>query len=363
MRKILFFLIISTLTSISVSANDALPKDELHALWKQRIQSILSKGKLPLIDMETSLKHEHVVRYVPEIFDTFDELGIALVAPDGYQDTKDGRKGYRWSDYIYQLSLEYPHIFISTANGGTNKNWTQKKTGGNSFINQLENEMLTGKYHHMGELEFRHYMSGHQCRGNKTHRDVFISIDGDLGDRVLSLSEKTGLPVSIHLEVENEELVKLDRALTKHPRAKVIVAHFGQKRHPYKQTDFTPYYVKSLLNKHSNLYFDLANGHPNREYICSGESLNETLIGDNSLWESNTGSQSDNLSPDWENILETFSTRFVFASDYGGGRPELSGYLEKKVNNFHIQIKNLSPEAKSNIAYKNAWKLLVGNEW
>ena len=81
---------------------------------------------------------------------TYDKLGIALSSYDGYQRSKDGSKGYRWSNYILDLTNTYPEYIIPTANGGTNKNWTQQKE---SFISQLEKEIQTGKYLNMGELE------------------------------------------------------------------------------------------------------------------------------------------------------------------------------------------------------------------
>ena len=84
----------------------------------------------------------------PEILKTYDKLGIALSSYDGYQRSKDGSKGYRWSNYILDLTNTYPEYIIPTANGGTNKNWTQQKE---SFISQMEKEIQTEKYLNMGE--------------------------------------------------------------------------------------------------------------------------------------------------------------------------------------------------------------------
>jgi len=54
---------------------------ELEAHWRTRIESLLDQGKLPKIDMETSIKQKQVADYIPDVFETMDELGIALFGP------------------------------------------------------------------------------------------------------------------------------------------------------------------------------------------------------------------------------------------------------------------------------------------
>lgn len=98
-------------------------KGELEARWKARIRSLLNAGKLPKIDMETSFQEKHLSKYVPEIFEVMNELGIALFAADGYQaGASNAHEGYRWSDYIRGVVNRHPDRFIPTSNGGTNKN-------------------------------------------------------------------------------------------------------------------------------------------------------------------------------------------------------------------------------------------------
>jgi len=336
---------------------------DTQSLWKSRISQMLSEGKIPLIDMETSYQENHIDEYFPNVIKAYDTLGIAVVAADGHQRPKDGSKGYRWSNYMLEAHKKYPNIFVPTTNGGVNRNWSRQYTGPKSFISQLEGEVSSRKYSLIGEIEFRHYMSNHQCKSDKHHRDVSVSIDGKLGDRVLGLSSKYNIPVVVHFEIEDSNVESLDRALSKHPNAKVIIAHLGQRRQPELQTKYNHILVKELLDKHKNLYFDLANGHPNRKYHCSGKYKDETIVGDNVLWETDEFGQLDSISKDWVSILEEYSDRFVFASDYGAGRRDLTEHLEKKVYNFNRLVSGLSTEARHNVSYKNAWKLLTSREW
>ena len=83
----------------------------------------------------------------------------------------------------------------------------------------------------------------------------------------------------------------------------------------------------------------------------------------NTLFASELDFTRDELEKKWKKILVEFSDRFVFATDYGGGRKPLDEYLTKKVNNFNNIIKDLPNEAKHKIAYKNAWYLLTGKNW
>lgn len=338
-------------------------RGELEARWRARVQSLLDQGKLPKIDMETSIKAEQIADSIPGAFAAMDELGVALLAADGYQHPKDGSRGYRWSYYIRELVNRYPDRFIPTANGGTNPSWLAEKDGKQHYIAQIENHVRAGVYAHMGELDFRHYMSSSQCRDGRRDRDNDIPMNSGNGHRIFQLSAQTGVPFAAHLEPEDAALDHLQEMLAAYPRAKLIVAHFGQLRHPEKQKRFTPDFVRGLLSRYRNLSYDLSTGHPNRRYRCSGASNQTTLIGDTALWQGGEGSQTDTLKGAWRSILSDFSERFVFATDYGGGRPPLGRFLRGKVANFDRIIRGLPEPAKHNIAYKNAWKLLTGKAW
>jgi predicted TIM-barrel fold metal-dependent hydrolase len=335
----------------------------LHAKWRARIQSLLDAGKLPKIDMETSWSEDAVRGYVPEIFPLLDELGIALIAADGRQRKADGSAGYRWSNYMSEAAEKYPDRFIPTTNGGTSPNWLEQKDGTGSFIEQLEKQILTGRYALIGELDFRHYMSTHQCAAGSKDRDNSIPLTSTNGHRVFRLSHDTGVPFVIHLEPEDEPLAQLEKMLDQYPKAIVVVAHFGQLRHPERQKGFTPQKVRSLFSRFPNLNWDLSTGWPNREYRCAGLNNDRILKGDTVLWAATALGQSDTVSPEWRAIFTEFHDRFVFATDFGSGRPPLHGFLRDKVVNFERIVRDLPREVQHAFAYKNAWRLLTGKPW
>lgn len=328
---------------------------ELEAKWEGRIRALLAQGTIPLIDLESSLRREDGRMYLEEALKAMDDAGVALIAFDGYQAPKTDKspQGYRWGYYVHEIVNAHPDRFILATNGGVNPNWIQGK---DSFIGQTEEHARSGRYPIMGEFEFRHYMSAHQCRQNRLDRDVDVPIDGANGHRLFKLSEETGIAFVIHHEPEDAALAGLEKMLKAYPKAKVIVAHFGQKRHPDRQTRFTPEYVRHLLTAYPNLYYDISTGEPGRVYKCSG-------VEDVDLWRHEDGVQRPRLAPAYKAVMTDFSTRFVAGLDYGGGRPPLPSYIKARAANVRLIVRDLPEDAKHNIGYRNAWRLLTGREW
>ena len=86
LRLTLFVLLSLTTLSHAAEPIDLIhSRAELETLWRGRVQTMLDQGKLPKIDMETSIQSGQVVDYIPGVFDTMDELGVALIAADGVE--------------------------------------------------------------------------------------------------------------------------------------------------------------------------------------------------------------------------------------------------------------------------------------
>ncbi len=209
----------------------------------------------------------------------------------------------------------------------------------------------------MGEFEFRHYLSNHHCKTEKTHRNVSVPIDGPNGHRLFRLSEETGIAFLIHHEPEDQLIPPLEKMLKTYPKAKVIWAHFGQVRNPELSKSFGPRLVRHLLDAYPNLYFDLATGRPNQIYACNN------LRGYGVIWAQGKKKQIAKLKPAYKAILSNYSTRFVVGFDYGGGRVPMQNFLFNVVRNIRAIMDGLPKEAKHNIDYRNAWMLLTGKPW
>jgi hypothetical protein len=290
-----------------------------------------------------------------------DREGVALISFAGYWAPKDKEsRGHRWDYYIHRVVNADPDRFILTTNKGGNDNWWKQKGGRPwDFIDQLEQQVRTGTYPFIGQVEFRHYMSNAQCKQGKTDRDVDIPLNGPNGHRLFRLAGATGVPVSIHLEPEDAPLAALEEMLAAYPQAKVIVSHFGQLRHPERQQRFVPAYVEYLLGTYPNLYFDLSTGEPGRIYQCGAHRVLDTVI-----WDANgRGGQRDRLAPPYRELLSKFSTRFVAGFDYGPENRQSADYLRTRIANMRLILRDLPNEAQHDIAYRNAWRLLTGETW
>lgn len=330
-------------------------RPELEAKWEARIRAMLATGRIPLIDLESSLPRDDGRLYLDASLKAMDEAGVALIAFDGYQAPKNDAqpKGYRWGYYIHEIVNAHPDRFILATNGGTNPNWFNQK---DSFIGQTEEHVRSGQYPIMGEFEFRHYMSAHQCKQNRLDRDIDIPLDSPNGHRLFKLSEETGVAFLIHNEPEDGPLAGLEKMLAQYPKATVIVAHFAQVRHPDKQKKFTPETVRRLLATYPNLNWDISTGNPGRVYRCSG-------VEDTVLWTGADGIQRPTVAPAYRAILTDFSKRFVVGLDYGGGRPPLPGFIRARAKNARLIMQDLPEAAQHDIAYRNAWRLLTRREW
>jgi len=308
-------------------------QDALEQKWRGRIQSLLDKGVIALVDLESSIGRRDGERYIEDSLEAMDELGIALIAFDAKQADKGEKKqkGYRWSYYSQELVNAHPERFVPTSNGGANMNWTQQK---DSYIDQLEEQVRGGEYRMIGEIEFRHYMSNQQCKQGRTDRDVDIPLNGGNGQRIFALSQDSGIPFSIHLEPEDEPLAALEEMLREYPKANVIVAHFGQIRHPDKESQFGPELVRRLLSSYPNLYWDISTGEPGRRYKC-----NDVL--DTVIWKDGGFGQKDELKGEYKAILTEFSDRFVVGFDYGGGRDPLPMFLKDRAKNARLILRDL----------------------
>jgi len=353
---ILLFLCSRTFSQISNDSDIKWTKTEIEQHWKRRIESFLDKGVIPIIDMESTISDEQSRQLSDSsVLKKMDSLGIALIAFDVNQAPSNGSGtggGYRWGYHMHQFVNAYPDRFILTSNAGVSPNWRNQKT---DMIQQTEDHVRTGKYALMGEFEFRHYVSQDECKNKRFDREVDIPLNSPNGHRLFSLSAETGVPFLIHNEPEDDRLDVLSEMLEKYPKAQVIQAHFGQIRYPLKETKFNAEYVRNLLTKYPNLFFDISTGEPGRIYDCQQQHLLDTVI-----WESAMFGQKDRIKPEYLALFIDFGDRFVSGMDYGGGGPPLSLFWESRTRNIRLILRDLPEQVQHKIAYQNAWRLLTG---
>jgi predicted TIM-barrel fold metal-dependent hydrolase len=336
-------------------------RQEIEQKWRVRIQSFLDKGVIPLIDFLSFLPRKSGDAVLGSTMKVMDKTGVALISFAGYPARKGNKiERYRWGYYIHEIVNQHPNYFILTTNKGGNFNWWAQKGGTKKdYIDRLERHVRGGAYSFMGEIEFRHYPAGFQCKVGEGHRDEDVPINGANGHRVFQLSAETGVPFSIHHDPEDQAVAALEEMLAEYPKAKVIWAHFGQIRYRERQKRFGPELARRLLSAYPNLFFDLSTGEPGRYYKCGDHRVLDTVI-----WETNKrGKQKGRLKPAYKAILTEYSDRFVAGFDYGPRNRNSEAKLRKRIKNIRLIIRDLPEEAKHDIGYRTGWKLLTGKDW
>ncbi|MDO8595703.1 MAG: amidohydrolase family protein, partial [Sulfuricaulis sp.] len=200
----------------------------------------------------------------------------------------------------------------------------------------------------LGEFELRHYPSPRQVKRGEMDRDVRVPIDGPVGQRVFSLSEKMGLPFQIHYEVENELLAPLEKMLEQYPKARVIWCHLAQVRYIERASRYTPAYVDALIKRFPNLYFDTAFGDAASIYPVSNQRHAR-------VWTAFGG-----LKDEWRDLIAAHPERFLSALDLGGDRLDRIVEYDQKHRDF---LKRLPAATQHHVAYRSAWSLLFGEEF
>lgn len=324
---------------LSITAKQALSEEyqfnffRLKQGYINRIQSFKKSGILPIIDIESSFDPANF--NAGSFMRAMDQAGIAQTCLSA----DPPRSWSLWSDASNRLAQQFPEYFIPTGNGG-NYLWSINP---GRFLDSNENNIVEQKIPLMGEFEFRHYPSPAAWQRGDSFRDVNIPIDGPLGHRLFSFSQKSGIPFQIHLEIEDEFLPPLERMLSQYPGAKVIWCHFAQIRFLARSTIYSPEYLSQLLDRHSNLYVDTAFGGQRSIYPGSGEPHARYWANQDS----------------WNALITSKPYRFLAALDFAFDRIDR---VEERAQRLRGFLQRLPTQTAEIVAYKAAWKLLFNED-
>ena len=313
--------------------------------WHTRVETILKSGVIPLIDVESSFNSGKfdLIDYAKKM----DSYGVALIAfspqigDNAYE--KDAKV---WHDAPRSLLNADAYRYVPTTTAATSPAWTKEPV---RFVTETIEQAQKQAYPLLGEFEFRHYPSPRQAKRNEFYRDVNIPIDSEAGHLLFAYAQRSGKSFQIHYEQEDALFAPLEKMLQTYPNAKVIWCHLAQVRYGDKAKQYNPAYVKSLIERYPNLYFDLAFGDKDSIYKPSGE--HHTTIWDRG---------NNTLKEEWKQLIEAYPYRFLIAFDIGGDRHDV---LPEKVKIARDILKHLSSKTQEIVAYKAFWKLVFGEDF
>lgn len=339
MKRMLFWAIIKRLCIgllmllVTAPLASALDKQEQTRLFEKKLRGMIEKKVLPIIDVE--FHHGGKVE-IEKLIDRMDDNGVALIWL--------GPNEKLGSMESVRMNEQFPDRFVPVTMHGDGPRWHSSDKG---FLDDLTRDARSGKYYAMGEFEARHYPS------STNNRDVHMPVDSESMQVVFGLSAETGLPFLLHHEAEDGLLPELERMLVKYPKAKVIWCHIGRNRNPgtwkkFRRADA----ARDYLKKYPNLYFDFLASKPGSKYHGTGQV-------EGVMYE--ISSYGVEIDPEWKKVIEEFPDRFVLGSDINTGRFE---NFDRVIDTYrNIILKGLRPDVAEKIAYKNAWKLMTGEEW
>lgn len=192
-----------------------------------------------------------------------------------------------------------------------------------SLADRIEQDLRAGRFRGIGELFVN----------NLTTRPATLPgtrypADSPLMQRLLSLAATFHAPLSIHMEAEPTSVEELERLLPMNREGIVVWAHCGH----FADASL----VRGVLARHPNLFCELSF----RDDI--------RLRGRNLITDSNR-----RVLPDWKDLLEAFSDRFLIGTDPSD---DLRDY-QQIVEFFRTVLAQLTPKAANRIGQGNARRI------
>jgi hypothetical protein len=305
------------------------------ALWKKRIDGIIARGKLPIIDTQaTFVFGKTKVRFMVGQMEQLDVAQIVFAAANAPNSSP--------SEILHS---KLPLYFIPATNSGEFKRWPANP---GQFLAGIERDLKSDAYFFMGEHEFRHLPSPEQLAAGRKDSDVTIDIAGPAGHRLFKLSETYKTAFQIHYEIMDPLLPPLEAMLARYRKATVIWCHLAMIRYPDRAKKYGPAYVASLIERFPGLHFDLAVPAANHVYAPSGAH-------DSTLY-----TRSGEIKGEWRTLMERHPERFLAASDY---RPPIEEKYGENIGRQRKILSQLSPSTRQQVAFGNAWRLMTGSPW
>jgi len=315
----------------------ALKRNEQIRIFEKRIRELIGKGILPIIDVEFHYGRRIEIK---NLIKKMDENGVALVwlAPSG--DSLGSEESLR-------LNELFPDRIVPTTVSGDGKLWHSSDWW---FLKKLTTDVRSGRFFAMGEFEGRHYHAG-----PSTSPDAHMAVDSKAMKVVFGLSEEKNIPFLLHHEAEDKLLPELEIMLKRYPGAKVIWCHFGRNRNPNTWKRFRKAEAaREFLQNYPNLFFNFLESPPGAKFSGFVEGILYDI--------SSRGVVGVVLEPEWKVVVEEFPHRFVLGSDAAPLRFE--GWYDRVFyDHRRIILQSVRKDVAEKIAYKNAWKLMTGENW
>jgi len=302
--------------------------------YRQTLERMLAKMPLPIIDVEHHWGGGERIA-LAKLIDNMDSNRVAL--------TWLGPNEKHGSASSLRTCQQFAQRLVPTIVHGDGPRWHGHDL---TLVQEIEDDAHSGAYFGMGEFEARHYVSG------SNNRDIHMPTDSASFHGVFRTSQETGLAFLYHHEAEDALLPELEKMLALYPKARIVWCHVGRNRNPQTWTQLpTPQGVAAFIQKYPNLHFDILQS-------GAGSIFPPTGAAESVLY---YGNKSPTLRSEWATLFNTYPERFLIGSDINTFR--WNNYSDVIFRLRSAVLRVLTPDAAEKIAYKNAWRLMTGQDW
>ncbi len=145
---------------------------------------------------------------------------------------------------------------------------------------------------------------------------------------LFDLAAKRSIPMLVHAQLDNDTAIELGRLASSQPSGKLILGHCGK--------DTTASEIRSFLNKHSNVYCNIAYRFPPQERSRDKKRIIFNGSG---------------IKKEWHRLIEEFPDRFMVGIDDTHNWKQYDKIVKTIRVNF---LAKLSPKAAEMAAHLNA---------
>ena len=278
-------------------------------------------GRLPIIDLEVMLPAKGDISALIRAMDT---AGVALaVVTSGDVET------------IRRAAARHPGRIVPLTAAPEGKAWATRSA---AHLKAARRQLGAGAY---GIGRVRMDLGGKRRLGPAPK--------GGLRGPPLRLSAEKKVPLWLDMAPEDHGLGWLERQLRAHPAASVLWSRAGYHSAPEKLPGYGHGLLRALTLRRPNLFMTLTQRPPVPRGPVPAPRTN--LLFD----------RGGGFSPEWREMIEARIAHFATSSAAG---PEgLTGY-PGRVRAYRRRILGaLTPPARRRLAYRNAWRILTGEDW
>ena len=289
-------------------------------LYRKTLEARIASGQLPIVDLEVMLPAKGDAG---ALIRAMDEAGVALAAVTSGD-----------AETIRRAAARHPGRIVPLTAAPEGGAWATRSA---AHLKAARRQLGAGAY---GIGRIRMDLGG---KGAPVQRQKAAF------EALLRLSAEKKVSLWLDMAPEDHGVGWLERQLRAHPAASVLWSRAGHLPAPEKLPGYGHGLLRALTLRRPNLFMTLTQRPPARGGSPPAPRTN--LLFD----------RGGGFSPEWREMIEARIAHFATASAAG---PEGLADYPGRVRAYRRRILGaLTPPARRRLAYRNAWRILTGEDW